>query len=69
MLVVVGRVLRLQNVPVFDSLLSHAGLGHLGKGWIVCDTTTTGLTGSSTQAETVCTDLKLIGSSVATARH
>ncbi len=29
----------------------------------------TGLTGSSTRAETGCTDLHLIGSSVATARH
>ncbi len=43
----IGRVLRLRRsthwhvyVSSFDSLLSRAGLGHLGKGWIVRDTTT-----------------------------
>ena len=44
--VVVGRVLRLrrnthwQQYASFDSLLSRAGLGHLGKVWIVRGTTT-----------------------------
>ncbi len=44
--VVVGRVLRLrrnthwQQNASFDSLLSHAGLGHLKEGWIVRDITT-----------------------------
>ncbi len=46
----------------FHILLSHAGLRHLGKGWIVRDTTTrrvpyTGLTGSSTRAGTGFTNL------------
>ncbi len=42
----VDRVLRLrrntqwQKSARFDSLLSRAGLGHLGKGWIVRETTT-----------------------------
>ncbi len=53
----------------FYSLLSHAGLGHLGKGWIVRGTPLedglTGLTGSSTRAGTGSTGLQLIGSSVA----
>ena len=53
-----------------DSLFSRAGLRHLGKGWIVCDTTTRRLpywangTGSSTRAGTGCIDLQLIGSIV-----
>ncbi len=44
--VCVDRVLRLQRnkhwqyFASFDSLLSRAGLGHLGKKWIVCGTTT-----------------------------
>ena len=43
---IVVRVLRLRRIPhwhqnaSFDSLLSHAVLGHLGKGWIVRGTTT-----------------------------
>ena len=74
-LLVVGRVLRLrriaywQGLPVSTAYFSRAGLGYLGKGWIVRDTTTrrldTGQTGSSTQAGTCCADLQLIGSSVA----
>ncbi len=40
---VVFRILRLRRNKMlttsFDSLLSRAGLGHLGKGWIVCGTT------------------------------
>ncbi len=32
--------LRTGTSASFDSLLSRAGLGHLGKGWIVRDTTT-----------------------------
>ena len=32
--------LRTGTSDSFDTLLSHAGLGHLGKGWIVCDITT-----------------------------
>ena len=71
----VGRVVRLrrnthlhQNAS-FDSLLSRAGLGHLGNGWIVRGTITrinclSGLTGPSTQAGTGSTDLQLISSSV-----
>ena len=64
-LTVVGRVLRLrqntywQYYASFDSLLSRAGLGYLGKGCIVRDTTS-GLTGSSTRAGTGCADLQLI---------
>ncbi len=52
--VFVGRLLRLRRnthwpeYASFDSLISRAGLGNFGKGWIVRDTTTTGLTGSST---------------------
>ena len=72
----IGRFLRLRwnthccNNASFDSLLYRAGLGQLGKGWIVRGTTTiedclTGLTGSSTQVGTGYTDLQLIGSSVA----
>ena len=53
---------------ISDSLLSRAGLEHPGKGWIVRDTTTW-LTGSSTPAGTGCTDLQLISSSVAAAKH
>ncbi len=55
----------------FDSLLSRAGLWHLGKGWIARGATTniedclTGLTGYSTQTGTGCTDLQLISSRVA----
>ncbi len=47
--IIVGRVLRLrrntdwQDYVRFDSLLSRAALGHLGKGWIVRGTTTTRL--------------------------
>ncbi len=39
----IGRVLRLRRNThaSFDSLLSRALLGHLGKGWIVRDATTT----------------------------
>ncbi len=43
---IIGRVPRLrwnthwQDFATFDSLLSRVGLGHLGKGWIVRDTTT-----------------------------
>ena len=48
----------------FDSLLSCTGFGHLGKGWIVEDCLT-GLTGSSIRAGTSCTDLRLIGNTVA----
>ena len=65
-----SRVLRLRRnrhwhkEANFDSLLCHAGLGQLGKRWIVRDGLT-GLTGSSTRARTGCTDLQLIGSSVA----
>ena len=47
-----------QQNDSFDSLLSRAGLGHLGKGWLVRGTPTTyvedcltGLTGSSTRVE------------------
>ncbi len=64
--VIVGRVLRLRRNThchkdaSFDSLLSRAGLGHLGKGWIVrsicvappLEDCLTGLTGSSTQGGT-----------------
>ena len=69
---VVGRVLRLrrnkhwQQNASFDDLC--AGLGHLGKEWIVCGTTARklpGLTGFSTQAGTGCTDLLLVCSSAA----
>ncbi len=58
-------------IASFDSLFSRAGLKHLGKGWIVRVVTPqledklTGLTGSSTQAETGNTDLQLTGRSVA----
>ncbi len=56
-----------QDNVSFDSLFSHADLGHLGKGWIVRGTTNslTWLTGSSTQAGTGGTNVQLIGSSVA----
>ncbi len=61
---IIGRVLRLRRnthwheYSSFDSLLSRAGFGNVGKGCILCGTTTipfltgclTGLTGSSTQA-------------------
>ncbi len=78
----IGRVLRLRGIThwhdenaTFDSLLSRAGLGHLGEGWIVRDTPTTiltGLTGSSTQAGTCCTCILIYSLSVAvgpTAKH
>ncbi len=45
---------------------SRAGLRHLGKGWLDCGTTTrrfaycTGLTGSSAQSGTGCTDIHLV---------
>ena len=66
------RVLRLRrNTHYFDSLLSRAGI--LGKGALfvvlLLEDCLTGLTGSSTRAGTDCTDLQLIGSCVATARH
>ena len=71
--VVVGRVLRLWRNPhwqqnaSFDSLLSRAGLGHLGKGWIVRDTTTIRLpywvNGLFYTSWNRCTDLQLISSS------
>ena len=51
-------------VGSLDSLLSHAGFEHTGKGWIVFDITTW-LMGSSTQVGTFCTYFQLIGSSVA----
>ena len=61
----VVRVLRLRwnkhghYYASFDSLLSRAGFGHLGKwNWL------TGLTDSSTRAGTGCTDLQRIDSSV-----
>ena len=67
---VVSRVLRLwrnvqgQEHAGFDSLLSRAGLEHLGKGWIVRVTTTRKLpywsTSSSTRAGTGRCDFKLI---------
>ena len=51
----------------FDSLLSIAGFGHLGKGWteFVTPPLEDGLTGSTTLAGTGRTDLQLIGSIVA----
>ncbi len=50
----------------FNSLLSRAGVGHLGKGWTCRGTTTledclTGLTGPSTRAGTGCTDIQISG--------
>ncbi len=72
---VVNCVLRLrrnthwQEGTSFDNLLSHAGLGHMGKGGLYVtpplEDCLTGLTGSSTRAGTVGTDLQLIGGSVA----
>ena len=66
--------LRLRRNYQFDSLFSRAGLVHLGKGWIVRDSTLDdcliGLTGSSTRAGAGCTKLHLIGSSLwLTATH
>ncbi len=65
---IVFRVLRLRRIAhcheyaSFDSLLSRADLGNLGKGWIVqlfvappIEDCLTGLTGSSTRAGTGCT--------------
>ena len=56
------------KLPLFNSLLSRAGVGHLGNGWIVRGTTTRRLpywplTGSSTQPGTVGSELQLIGKS------
>ena len=52
----------------FDSRLSRAGLGILGKGGLFVapplENCLTGLTGSSTRAGTGCTHLQLIGNSV-----
>ena len=75
--IVVRRVLRLrqkthwQERDSFDSPLAE---GILGKGGLFvappdCQDCLFGLTGSSTRAETGCTDLQLIRSSVTTARH
>ena len=67
----VGRFLRLRRNANWqlDSLLSRAGLGHPGKGELLWhappEDCFTGLMGSSTQDGTGCTDLQLIGRSVA----
>ena len=61
--------LRTGTSASFDSLLSHAGLGHLGKGWIVRDTTTRRLPyltdGLVYPCWNICTYLQLVGCSVA----
>ena len=71
---VVGRILRLrrntewQEYANFNSLLSGAGLGNLGKGGFVTpsiEDCLTRLMGSSNQARTGCTDLQFMGSRLA----
>ena len=57
-------------MSILTALESRNGLGHLKKGWIArtlspLEDCLTGLTGSSTPTETGCTDLQLIGTSVA----
>ena len=78
MMTSLGRFLRLRwnmdrhgSMPVLTAYFPVLAYGISGKGglFVAPQDGLTGLTGSSIRAGTGCTDLQLIGSSVATARH